>query len=345
MTNNLNFEFIFRIFKILRSIFPFSPQQGGRPTLAFGSKRKNAHIRSLNLQQNKPKGQVNIAVICSQGLGDALIMHIASHNLVKAGFKVVTFSDHLGGFGPWLPGYSFAKQPSLATIPEVFKSFDAIILQHDNSQKAIAIKRLNIKNFGFYGSHKPEKHGPLTPFDYVCNPTLCMVDNVVLALTQWFNLSSKKNGLTPPPNLIHKKYPKRVVIHPSSSDPCRNWPLKRYERIASALKDKGYDPVFISKDDAPLFTSLEDLSSFIYESGSFIGTDSGPGHLASNLNIPCTILGTSYHHLRLWRPGWHPPQVITPPKWSSRFKWTRKHWKSFIPTTIVIKNIINSKLN
>ncbi len=55
---NLNFEFIFRIFKILRSLFPFSPQQGGMPTLAFGSKRKNALVRSLNLRKNKPKVQV-----------------------------------------------------------------------------------------------------------------------------------------------------------------------------------------------------------------------------------------------------------------------------------------------
>lgn len=282
-----------------------------------------------------------IAVVCSQGIGDALIMHIASHNLMKEGFDVVTFSDHLDSFGKWLPQCKAAKQPQIDQIEATFKSFDAIILQHDNTEKAIRIRNLKTKNYGFYGSHKIEKHGPLTKFDYVCNPMLCMVDNVTLAMTQWFNLNSKENGLTPISGLVHKKHPKRVIIHPSSSDPLKNWPIKRYQKIASFLDKKGYDPIFISKNDAPIFSTLEELSSFIYESGAFIGTDSGPGHLASYLQIPSIIIGTSYANLLLWRPGWLAPQVITPPRWTSRLKWARKRWKSFIPTQIVKKNIIN----
>lgn len=272
-----------------------------------------------------------IAVVCAPGLGDGLIMHIAAHNLRQMGHEIVTFNDHLENFGKWLPGYQFAKQPSLE---DTFQDFDAILLQHDNSLKSKKIKSTHPKVYGFYGSHQVAKHGPLSLLDYVCNPLLPMADNLSLAVTKWFGLSSKENGLTPPSSLIHKKYPKRVAIHPGSSDPYRNWPLKRFRKVATFLQQKGYDPIFC--DNLP---SLEDLASFLYESGAFIGNDSGPGHLASCLKIPSLIIGTSHKHLLLWRPGWLPPKVITPPRWVSRFKWTQKRWKSFIPTRIVINTI------
>ena len=108
-----------------------------------------------------------IAVVCAQGMGDALIMHIASHNLAQEKIEVLTFSDHLQGFGKWLDRYSFAKQPLPIEIEETFKNFDAVILQHDNSIKAKTIKNLKIKVYGFYGSHEESKHGPLSPLDYV----------------------------------------------------------------------------------------------------------------------------------------------------------------------------------
>lgn len=288
-----------------------------------------------------------IAVICAQGMGDALIMHIASHNLAQAGFEVLTFSDHLQGFGKWLDPYSFAMQPTPDKIEKIFKDFDAVILQHDNSIKAQAIKKLNIQVYGFYGSHLVSKHGPLSSTDYVCNPLLCMVDNLTLALKKWFPSCTigKENGLTPPPHLIHNKYPKRIAIHSGSSDLKRNWPLNRYKKIATLLQRKGYDPVFLTKDEAPAFPSLEELASFIYESGFFIGNDSGPGHLASYLQIPSIIIGTSYKHLLVWRPGWFPPLVITPPRWTSFFKWTKKRWKLFIPTRIINNLVVKSMIN
>ncbi len=273
-----------------------------------------------------------IAVISAQGMGDSLIMHMASHNLQQLGYQVVTFSSHLKHFGKWLSPQSFAKPPS----PDFsFQDFDLVILQHDNSPRSKKIKETHPKVYGFYGSHQIKKHGPLSPLDYVCNPQLPMVRNLSLALTKWFGISSCENGLSPPPGLLHKKYPKRVAIHPGSSDPYRNWPLNRYKKVAAFLEQKGYDPVFCDK-----LSSLEELASFIYESSFFIGNDSGPGHLASYLQIPSLIIGTSHSHLLLWRPGWLPARVITPPRWVSYFKWTQKRWKSFIPTRIII-NAIN----
>ncbi len=281
----------------------------------------------------------SIAVVCSPGIGDGLIMHIASHSLAQAGFQVTTFNDHLSGFGKWLKGYSLAKQPSQEAIEETFQHFDAIILQHDNTPKSKKIKTLKPKIFGFYGSHLVSKHGELTAHDYVCDPTKSMVLNLSLAMTKWFGLPSTENGLLPPSGLIHKKHPRRIAIHPGSSASTKNWPLEKFLQVSTFLKKQSYEPVFLSQEERPIFPSLEELASFLYESGAFLGNDSGPGHLASYLNIPSLIIGSSSKHLQLWRPGWFPPIIATPPRIASYFKWTRPHWKSFITTKKVIKQL------
>lgn len=270
-----------------------------------------------------------VAVVCAQGIGDSLIMHIAAHNFTKSGYEVTTFSNHLGSFRSWLPSYQFALQPSVEEIETLFSSFDLIILQHDNSPKAKKIKTLP-NCFTFYGSHSPEKHGSLSSYDYVCNPNHSMVDNLVSALTQWFGFTSKENGLTPPPGLIHRKYPKRIAIHPDGSSLEKKWTLSKFQKLSTLLTKQGYEPIFLTLNEKPLCSTLEALASFLYESGSFIGNDSGPGHLASYLQIPSLIIGQNPKHFRLWRPGWLPAIIATPSPWVSYFKFTRKRWKSFL---------------
>jgi heptosyltransferase III len=271
-----------------------------------------------------------IAVVTAPGLGDGLIFHIFSCNLVKSGFEIVTFNPHLSSFGSWLNGYQFANDDQLET-------FDALILQHDNSEKAKRIRTMR-NVYCFYGSHQISKHGPLQPLDYVCNPSKTMVQNVQMAMRQWFGFDSIENGLKPPPHLIYRKYPNRIVIHPDSSSASKNW--HRYEEVAASLIQIGYEPVFITKNNQPLFPKLEDLASFIYESGAFLGSDSGPGHLASSLNIPTVTISSCANHMLLWRPGWN-SCVITPPYFVSHLKWLRNKWKTFISKDYVIKLLLN----
>lgn len=244
---------------------------------------------------------------------------------MRAGFNVVTMNNYLEGFSTWLQGYQFAK--SLNT-----QEFDAIILQHDNSLSHKNIKATHKKVYTFYGSHQIAKHGALAPLDYVCDPEKTMVLNLQLAMKRWFQIDSLENGLIPPPHLIHRKYPKRIAIHPKSSSSLKDWPLGKYKKVATALQEKGFEPVFI-----PEFPTLEDLASFIYESGAFLGTDSGPGHLASYLQIPTLTIAQSKKHMRLWKPGWGHSEVITPPP----FKFLKKFWKSLISIKLVTKTILN----
>ncbi len=266
-----------------------------------------------------------IAILPSPGLGDAMIMQIASYNLALAGYETTLVTPHR--FGAWLQGFSFQDQMG---------DCDAIFLQHDNTEKSEAIRCLDKPVYTFYGSHHLSKHSPLrSGFDYVCDPNRTMVDNVVTSLQVLFKIPARKeNGLKAPSHLVHRKHSNRVALQTTTAVPARNWPLAKFEKLASWLKTEGFDPVLV-----PLFPTLEELFSFIYESGYFIGNDSGPGHVASLLQIPHLIIGRSYRHMLFWRPGWLPGEIVVPSRWIPNWKGWRmreKYWKHFIPVNQVI---------
>jgi heptosyltransferase-3 len=263
---------------------------------------------------------MKIAVVPAAGLGDALIFHIASYHFKAQGFEVVTDTPHR--FGSWLEPFHFGDKGAP----------DAIFLQHDNSERAKEILRSHPKTYAFYGSHNPSKHGPLRKgLDFVADPNRTMVENVQASLKALFQIeASKENGFKAPSSLIHRKYSKRVAIHPGSTELKRNWPIEKFEKVAEELTKIGYEPFII-----PQLPSISDLSAVIYESGYFLGNDSGPGHIASCLNIPHVIVAKDKQYMRLWRPGWLSGTILTPPN----FKIFKNNWKSIISARKVIKNL------
>ena len=289
------------------------------------------------------------AVICSPGIGDALILSIASHYLKSLGHDVTTIHPHLPSFGSWLEPGSYSS-----STRDLF-SFDAILLQHDNSPRAQTIAALKTRQpvYILYPNYRPAKHGPLRPhFDFAFDETKTMVDNVVHALTRLFGQpATKQNVLTPPSHLTHRKYPKRIAIHPTSGDTWRNWPKKKFLTLANRLEKKGFQPAFLlaphERSDwpaqlVPSLPTLEAFASFLYESGAFIGNNSGPGHLASCLNIPHIILGHQKRHMLQWKPGWLTGTVLLPYSWIPNFKGLRlreKYWNKLITTCRVLKQL------
>lgn len=258
-----------------------------------------------------------ISVVCARGIGDALLMHIVSHHLASGGYDVTTITPHR--FGRWLENARFGDEIDS----------DTIFLQHDNSLKAKEIIAKNKRVYVFYGSHVLAKHGPLRMgADFVCDQNKTMVENVVHAIKSLFQIqATSMNGLKAPPGLVHRRHRKRVAIHTLSNDFNKNWPYQKFLKVAAWLKKKGYEPFFL-----PLFPSLEELLSAIYESGFFLGIDSGPGHIASCLHIPHLIIGESERHMRFWRPGWKAGEIVFPPAWAPK-----KYWKSFITSRKIIK--------
>lgn len=291
-----------------------------------------------------------IAVVCAPGIGDALILQIASHQLQRFGFEAITFSNHLSQFGNWLSG-NFAPQPELEQIPQIFSSFDAIFLQHDNSPKARKIHSLDLPIYTFYGNHVLAKHGPLKlGFDFVCNQERTMVENVMDAVQTLFRLPevSSENGLKAPAGLTHRRFQRRVAIHPTSAAEEKSWPREKFLELADWLDAQGYEPDFLVPPTerfrwgGPDLPNLNALASFIYESGFFIGNDSGPGHLASCLKIPHLIIGREKRQMQFWRPGWLAGEIAFPSPWIPNWKGMRlreSYWKRFITTNNIINRL------
>ena len=288
------------------------------------------------------------AVVCASGIGDGLIFHILSYHLQsKLGMEVTTFSDPLPSFGSWLPsGFSFAPQPYTPEQFEALCHYDAVFLQYDNSPKAAAIRALRPRcNLHIlYGTYLPEKHGPLHPNDFAFQEGLTVADNLCTAVQ-----ASKETGFTPPPGLLHRRYPKRVAIHPMNQDPTQRWSKKRFLLLFQQLQKEGFEPFFLtSPSEAPEWQAiqsptLESAASLIYESGFFIGNNSGPSHLASLLQIPSLIISKGAKQWQKWAPSWLPATPVSP-RFVPNFKgmrWREDKWQYFISTSRVLNTFRN----
>ena len=295
-----------------------------------------------------------VAIIPSIGIGDALMMMVASHRLYCQGYDVTTFSHHMQQLQGWFVFHTFEKRPNIEEIEDALKGYDLIIFQHENSDFGKEICRLFHENklpslSVFYALYEDHKHYPLTPLDRVFNEKKPMVDNIARAISSILGLNhiSKNNGLVVPDDLIHRRFKNRVLLHPTSQDPSRVWPEQKFLELAKLLEEEGFQPVFVVAEAErpdwekildesyllPHFATLSETACYAFEAGYLIGNDSSIGHLCSNLQIPTLIISGKKKHITLWRPGWYKGEIITPPWWIPNFKKSRlreKKWKSFI---------------
>lgn len=303
------------------------------------------------------------AVLPAEGIGDSLLMLIASYNLQEAGYFVTTFQPMLNELRDWLKTKEFSALPNTYELERLLAGEDIIILQNDNSAKAkhlIELKRQGkLKQLSvFYPTYQAAKHGPLDDNDYVFDDRLCMVENIAIATAKLLLLAgvSRNNGLSPLIHLQHRKYPMRVILHPTSSQAAKNWSAHKFLDLAHKLQKDGFEVIFAvsSKEhhewsqllngrwNLPPLPSLSDLATLIYESGYIIGNDSLVGHLASNLQIPSLILANDAKRMRLWRPGWLKGEVLTPHSFLSYFmtkKYKALEWSRNISVGTVYKRL------
>lgn len=295
---------------------------------------------------------MTIAIVCADGIGDALITSIAAHALRTKGNRVTIFSSHLKSFGAFLEEGDYL--PMSIDWEQSLKPFDKILLQHEDTKRAKEILLLRKKGFSIYTiytNYRTSKHGPLLAgYDYPVDEGKPMVYNTCKAMQDLFGLETNgQNCLHPTLPLVHRKYEKRVLIHPMSMQEDKNWLKSKFLKLAKKLTSLGFDPMFILSPkerngwpdliNAPLFSTLEELTKTVYESGFLIGNDSGPAHLASYYSIPHIVIAQG-RQMPLWSTGWHPPLIVRPPKWVPNLKGMRlreKKWKYFITTRDVLK--------
>lgn len=304
-------------------------------------------------------------VITSAGLGDGLMMMVASERLRRHGYNVVTMNSHLMGLSDWFPGHYFHYQITSSELENFVGFFDLILLQNDNTEKSKQIIQLHKKGriqslSIFYSSYEPYKHPPLTSWDIVFNSQKTMVENIARAIAILLRKAeiSKNNGIIVPKGLQFRRFSKRIILHPTASTQDRMWPVQSFIQLAASLKNHDFDPIFsLSNKEkeqffpdlfkpyfSPTINNLSDLAGLIYESGYVIGNESGIVHLASNLQIPNVVISGHEKRIKLWRPGWLQGPVITPSKWIPNLKFWRtreKNWKSWIKPKNVEKGFFN----
>ncbi len=300
---------------------------------------------------------IKVAVLPSPGIGDGLLMMIASHQLKMGGNQVFTFHNHLPELSSWFPGHPLLPLPAEEHIVESLRPYDLIVIQNDNSPKVRHLNeaypdRLCI----FYPTYRIEKHLRLQKLDQIFNHNLPMADNIANAAATLIGHSpSKGNGLTPPLPLIHRQRKTQVLIHPTSSSANKNWTMSKFIEVAKKLRQQGFSPIFclsgpesshaaaIEKGGLELAVTptLSELAALTYTSGFVIGNDSAIGHLASNLHIPTLIIANEEKRMRLWRPGWLQGELVLPSFYLPNWKFLRlktTHWQHFISVDKVLRS-------
>lgn len=277
------------------------------------------------------KKRVKIGVVCANGVGDGLLSMIVTNNLTLSGHEVTTFSSHLCQLKRWFPGKKIEPFPIQEGFDSIFSKFDRIIVadhaivksHHDFGNKLLILKE--------------------SDFDR----KKTMVENLALTCRHRLNLPYclKSNGIVVPEELTWKKHPKRVIIHPMSTSITKNWLPEKFYFLCERLLKNGYQPAFCmspaeqqrwskiiqgTKFLLPHFPTLDNLATYVYESGLMIGNDSGIGHIASCLNIPTISLFARKSYSKLWRPGWGSGSVLTPPKLLPGVRLKHKYWKHLL---------------
>jgi len=252
-----------------------------------------------------------IAIIGGFGLGDTLIQMVMVRNIMNAGYEVTLFSNILNQLAAWFHNRTIRPDVSAEFFNAELAPFSKILASGGpptTISSQLKPKWINYK------------------LDF--NNRVSMVQNVTHFTKDFFHISSPtvETGIQAPASLRWRQHVKRVVIHPTSAEDSKNWPVEKFTKLAQQLARQQFDVVFIMSEaeldawtpriDSRFatigFPTLDGCAAFIYESGFFVGNDSGGGHLAACLHIPTLSIHGRTGKSRLWRPDWGTVEVISP---------------------------------
>lgn len=285
-----------------------------------------------------------IAIVAGDRLGDGLIIQLITYNLYLQGYDVVLFNTPLLTLKEWFPWCTIKPHFPQGESPEHLKDFDTLIFQHPNRHAKDPILPSQ-KKIVLYGEPLYMKRRSLVDIYYDC----CQK---VLGL----ELVTRTNGIKIPKGLSYRKYSKRVIIHPMSLRPEKNWPKDKFIELGHKLQKLGFDPVYtVSPLEAPLFSDLKehgfelvvfpklkDLAVYLYESGFLIGNDSGLSHLASSLQIPTVTLFIRPGVAKRWKPNFYACYPVLPWLHLPGPKLKEKYWKKMVSVSQVLKALLKA---
>jgi len=270
-----------------------------------------------------------VALVLSPAIGDSLLMMTIARNLQQNGIAVTVFGRQIRSLCGWFPGVETQDDLGAGDLATRLAGFDRVIQMHRNKPFA-----------GLEHAH------PRVIFlDHICRvrSSHSMADRLARFCLDEFGLASahKSNGMTAPAGLQHRKYPLRVAIHPTASTADKCWLPSRFIRLAVKLRELGFSPEFVVAPQEradwihierlglalPDLGSLDNVAKWVFESGWFIGNDSGIGHLASSLHIPTLSLFMRRGIAHTWRPDWGAGQVLIGSTYLPTGFLKERYWK------------------
>jgi heptosyltransferase-3 len=270
-----------------------------------------------------------VALVLSPAIGDSLLMMTSARNLQQNGIAVTVFGRQIQALRGWFPGVETQDDLGAGDLAAKLAGFDRVIQMHRNKP--------------FAGLEQAHPH--VIFLDHICRvrSSHSMADRLARFCLDEFGLASahKSNGMTAPAGLQHRKYPVRVAIHPTASTADKCWLPSRFIRLAVKLRELGFSPEFVVAPQEradwihierlglalPDLGSLDNVAKWVFESGWFIGNDSGIGHLASSLHIPTLSLFMRRGIAHTWRPDWGAGQVLIGSTYLPTGFLKERYWK------------------
>ncbi len=253
-----------------------------------------------------------VALMLSPALGDSLLMMIVARNLRANRIAVTVFGKQANEMAAWFPDVDIRPDLTTDTLASTLSGFDTVIQMH--------------RDRPFANLDRYHRNVALLDSTYRARSSKSMADRLSQFCRDELGLPAveKSNGIAPPVGLQHRKYPLRVAIHPTASTPDKCWLPSRFIRLALKLRELGFSPQFVVAPHErhewlhveqfgialPELGTLNNVAAWLFESGWFIGNDSGIGHLASNLQVPTLSLFMRRGIARTWQPGWGAGRVV-----------------------------------
>lgn len=293
---------------------------------------------SLSGMAEHQTGARTAAFVMSPALGDTLNLLIVANNLRRAGWRVDVYGDHAYALAAWFPHLTIAAALTQGDAPHVLARYPTVIQMHRDRPLAQA----GNWHSGFIDLHDVE---------YADNPH-CMARRFADFASTRFGLADvvTTNGMQAPACLTFRKHASRVAMHPEASTADKRWLPKRFVELSRRLHDAGFQTEFALEAHErarwehlggalpPLrsFASSALLAAWLYESGWFIGNDSGVGHLASSLGIPTLTIFRRRGVAQRWRPGFTTGDIVLPSWWVPTAGLKERWWRESISVRRVL---------
>jgi hypothetical protein len=189
------------------------------------------------------------------GLGDGLIALVLSNNLHLNGAEVTTFHPFLANLQEWFPHLPLRSFPLPDDLEGILEGFDHYFLIYEKTPWMQAV-------LGHCQTFYPKRTTVLNPIatanrDYPYweegrfDGTRSFVENLYRYCKDVlrFAVATKSNGIEIPNHVRSKRFMNRVIFHPTSSRPGKNWKEEKYCALAAKLQDKGFAASFILTEE------------------------------------------------------------------------------------------------